>query len=89
MSLSEQEQSLRNHPEKKALADLLERGGAGELAITTNFKLCTDCHAFMKSASTLTQRRVSVQERKLLHVFEDGRCSCRDQWRWETRLCAS
>ena len=59
------------------------------LTITTNFKLCADCHAFIKHASALLARRVRVQERKLLHVFERGRCSCNDEWRWETRLRTS
>ena len=53
--------------------------------MTVNIKVCADCHLFMKCASAMLGRRISVREPKLLHVFERGDCSCADQWRWEER----
>ena len=74
--------SLESHAEKKALADLLN-SDAKELEISINFRMCVDCHAFMKGASRLLGRAVLVREPKLLHSFADGVCSCNDRWRWE------
>lgn len=79
-----QELSLQRHPEKQAIADLIEHG-ADELRVATNFKLCEDCHEFMKATSQLLARTICVQEPHLLHVFEPDGCSCADQWRWEAR----
>lgn len=47
--------------------------------------MCVDCHDFMKHASTLLEKQVRVKEPRTTHVFEAGRCSCDDQWRWEER----
>ena len=71
-SVEKQEMSLRNHPEKKALADLLckqrDRGLAfdegGDLEIAINFRVCTDCHAFFKGCSKLLRRRVVLHEQR-------------------------
>ena len=88
-STSQQVNSLRHHAEKKALAELLARGeeGAGELALDVriNFKCCADCHELYKAASLLHGRRILLREPTLVHIFQDGRCSCADRWRWEAR----
>ena len=75
-----------------ALADMLKRerertDASGEpLELTINFKVCADCHAFFKAASTLTNGRpITVREPKMTHVFADGKCVCGDRWRWEAR----
>ena len=39
----------------------------------------------MKHASALLEKQVRVKEPRATHVFEAGRCSCGDQWRWEER----
>jgi pentatricopeptide repeat protein len=87
-----QEISLANHAEKKALARLLldeyksnNRNSQQPLSVEINFKMCADCHAFFKGASGLLQRRITVKEPTMLHVFEDGECSCNNSWRWEER----
>lgn len=85
--------SLANHAEKKALAQLLmnEKKNSestpsfATLAVEINFKMCADCHAFFKGASAYLDRRITVKEPTMLHVFEDGECSCHDSWRWEER----
>ena len=78
------------------LADLLAREekqskDAGlrhseEIEVSVNFKMCADCHAFFKGASTLIGRQVIVREPSLMHIFEGGECTCGDRWIWETRI---
>jgi pentatricopeptide repeat protein len=88
-----QEISLMNHAEKKALAQLLldetrnpqDRSSFATLSAEINFKMCADCHAYFKGASALLGRRITVKEPTMLHVFEDGECSCNNSWRWEER----
>merc|ERR1712187_165618 len=60
--------SLRWHPEKKALADILDeemKAAQGtlpvELEFQVNFKLCADCESFFKHASeALRPRSITV-----------------------------
>ena len=54
--------------------------------LSVNFKLCLDCHEYMKAASKLLVRPIVVCEPKRHHTFADGRCSCRDQWSWDAQL---
>ena len=83
----QQRRSLLRHAEKRALAAALETHDKGEaVSIDVNFKMCADCHAFVKAASQLTRRRITVREPALLHTFVDGECSCGDRWRWEERV---
>ncbi len=93
-SQKSQEVSLSNHAEKKALAKLLidEKKSSNEntpsfatLSVKINFKMCADCHDFFKGASACLGRRITVKEPTMLHIFEDGECSCNDSWRWEKR----
>lgn len=77
-SREKQAMALRNHPEKKALADLLQRDNhgmrighlsrgdrvCGDLEIAINFKACVDCHAFFKGCSQLLRRRVVLHENR-------------------------
>jgi pentatricopeptide repeat protein len=81
---SQQVNSLRHHAEKKALGDLIARGGQ-RLDIRINFKCCADCHELFKGASQLQGRPILLREPTLVHTFQDGRCSCADRWRWEAR----
>ena len=84
---------LALHAEKKALTDLLLQCSTPDMLQTAdglpdiriNFHMCEDCHAFFKEASQLLHRRLVVLEPKLRHVFSEGTCSCRDQWRFEAR----
>ena len=76
--------SLQHHAEKKALAHLL-LANSEELEMDVNIRVCVDCHAFLKSASSLLRRPIIVNEPTMSHVFRDGRCSCGDGWRWEMR----
>merc|ERR1712217_745227 len=73
--------SLRWHPEKKALADMLEeekKAAKGtllvELAFHVNFKLCADCESFLKHASeALRPRTITVLRGKSgRYIFHHG-----------------
>jgi pentatricopeptide repeat protein len=83
----QQKKSLRHHAEKKALAEMLACG-CDSLEINVNFHMCVDCHEFFKGASALLGRRIEVREPGVLHRFNEGACSCDDQWRWEARFVA-
>ena len=60
--------------------------GCESLEIGVNFHMCVDCHAFFKGASQSLGRRIEVREPSVLHRFNEGACSCNDQWRWEARF---
>ena len=77
---AQRQSSLRQHAEKKALADLPLRGSP-ELTLQINLKVCADCHAFLKGASHVLSRTIRVQEPGLMHTFCAGACSCNDEWR--------
>jgi hypothetical protein len=79
-----QTSSLRTHAEKRALAELIRKPNA-VLEMTINFKMCADCHKFMKSASRVYEKGIIVEEPRLRHKFQGGSCSCLDDWRWEAR----
>merc|ERR1711870_162057 len=73
--------SLRWHPEKKALAEILDeekkaaKGTAlAELAFHVNFKMCADCESFFKHASeALRPRTITVLRGKSgRYIFRDG-----------------
>ena len=82
-----QVRSLQHHAEKRARADLLLRGDSGsDLAMRINFKVCADCHAFLKAAAKLLCRCITVHEPKVRHTFDEhGVCSCGDRWKWKER----
>ena len=82
----QQEESLKLHAEKKALAMLLSNDGEDELSISINFNACMDCHAFFKISSQMLGRRIQLRQPHMTHTFSAGNCSCNDQWSWEARL---
>jgi len=71
----EKVKSLKFHAEKKALAKLLLEN-ASELEMRVNIKVCMDCHLFLKHASKVLGRKITVFEKARMHVFHDGQCSC-------------
>ena len=66
------------HAEKKAFVALLEANSdAPTMEIAINFRVCADCHSFLKAASTMIgPRTIVVREPRLTHVMERGDCSC-------------
>ena len=81
----QQEGSLQQHAEKKALAVLLSHGEATP-GVFINFNACMDCHEFFKISSQLLSRRILLYQPKMTHMFTDGHCSCNDRWSLESRL---
>ena len=57
----QQEESLKLHAEKKALAMLLSNNGEDELSISINFNACTDCYEFFKISSQMLGRRIQLR----------------------------
>merc|ERR1712224_28653 len=81
----QQEDSLKLHAEKKALAALLVFGEI-EVTVAIGFNACMDCHEFFKKSSLLLGHRILLRQPKMAHTFTDGCCSCCDRWRWEARF---
>ena len=81
-----QEESLKLHAEKKALAMLLSNNGEDGLSISINFNACTDCYEFFKISSQMLGRRIQLRQPQMTHTFIAGNCSCNDRWSWEARL---
>merc|ERR1712048_198372 len=78
---SAKEHSLRWHPEKKALADILgeEKKTAKvtlpvELVFHVNFKMCADCESFFEHASAALRPRTITVFRGTSgrYIFRDG-----------------
>jgi pentatricopeptide repeat domain-containing protein 1 len=68
---------LSLHAEKKALAAQLALGYE-ELSVKLDHRMCADCHALFKAASEVYGRTIVATDSRVRHVFEAGRCSCRD-----------
>ncbi|XP_010060126.2 pentatricopeptide repeat-containing protein At5g04780, mitochondrial [Eucalyptus grandis] len=59
---------------------LLNTPKAAPIQIIKNTSMCQNCHDFIKCLSILTARKIVIQDRKRLHKFVDGKCSCGDFW---------
>jgi len=70
---------LLYHCEKKALALQLALGVKMPVVIV-NTMMCEDCHNFFKAASAYFQKRIECRDGRLTHVFDDGECTCADEW---------
>ena len=81
----QQEELLKLHAEKKALATLLSNG-ENKLSISINFNACMDCHEFFKVSSQKLGREIQLRQPQMTHTFIAGSCSCNDRWSWEARL---
>lgn len=44
------------------------------------YKVCVDCHEATKYISKVRNRKITVRDQKVFHVFHDGKCSCGDFW---------
>merc|ERR1712224_533022 len=74
----QQEDSLKLHAEKKALAVVLACSEA-KLNVAIEFNTCMDCHEFFKKSSLLLGSRIQLRQPKNVHTFTDGCCSCNDR----------
>ena len=81
----QQEESLKLHAEKKALAMLLSHGEE-DLSVSINFNACIDCHEFFKVSSQMLGRRIQLHQPQMTHTFIAGKYTCHTQWSWEAKL---
>ena len=65
----QQEESLKLHAEKKALAMLLSNNVEDELSISINFNACMDCHEFFKISSQMLGRRIQLRQHQMAAVI--------------------
>lgn len=62
---------LRRHAEKQALAFLLlKTDSETPLVIKNTMRICTDCHEFMRLASRLTNRCITIVDPNRVHTFK-------------------
>ncbi|KAE8720991.1 serine/threonine-protein phosphatase 7 long form-like protein [Hibiscus syriacus] len=77
----EKEIALNYHSEKLAMAfGLISTAPGTPIRIVKNLRVCNDCHTATKLLSKIYQRVIIVRDRKRLHHFRDGTCSCGDYW---------
>jgi hypothetical protein len=78
---------LCHHSEKLAIAfGLMSTDPGTPLCIVKNLWVCEDCHTSTKFISTtkfiskIVKRKIIVRDANRFHHFENGVCSCRDNW---------
>ncbi|KAG7020234.1 Pentatricopeptide repeat-containing protein, partial [Cucurbita argyrosperma subsp. argyrosperma] len=66
------------HSEKLAVAfSLLNLPTATPIRVVKSITMCRDCHNFIRFISLLTGREIVIRDKKQLHKFSNGYCSCR------------
>ncbi|XP_077234067.1 putative pentatricopeptide repeat-containing protein At5g52630 [Tasmannia lanceolata] len=71
--------STVHHSEKLAISfGLINTPDGASVRVIKNISMCGDCHSAVKFFSILTHREIFVRDRKRLHKFKDGHCSCGD-----------
>lgn len=79
--IEELEENGKFHSEKLALAfGLLDESSFRSIKIIKSIKMCISCHTVAKMVSKVYQREILIKDPKCLHVFKDGKCSCRNFW---------
>ncbi|XP_020586856.1 pentatricopeptide repeat-containing protein At1g19720 [Phalaenopsis equestris] len=69
------------HCERKAILYSLVSGASLKvIRIVKNVRMCAKCHGTAKLVSKLYGRIILIKDRKCLHYFRDGECSCKDYW---------
>ncbi|XP_057428194.1 pentatricopeptide repeat-containing protein At5g52850, chloroplastic [Lotus japonicus] len=66
------------HSEQLAFAfGLLNVPTMAPIRINKNSLICPHCHTFVMLATQVVRRELIVRDRRRLHFFKDGQCSCR------------
>ncbi|KAI0504352.1 hypothetical protein KFK09_015304 [Dendrobium nobile] len=69
------------HCERKAIMfSLVRRPSSKVIRIIKNVRMCAKCHGTTKLVSRLYGRDILIKDRKCLHYFRNGKCSCKDYW---------
>ncbi|CAK9144820.1 unnamed protein product [Ilex paraguariensis] len=72
---------LCGHSERLAIAfGLLNTKPGTPLQVMKNLRVCGDCHTVTKYISKIVQREILVRDANRFHLFQDGNCSCGDNW---------
>ncbi len=71
---------LLSHSEKLATAEALIEGGDHDVEITKNLRMCEDCHEYAKLLSLYYKRRLLITDKAFNHIFENGKCSCNNNY---------
>lgn len=75
------ELNLCGHSEKLALGfGLISTPLGTTLRVTESVSVCSNCLAFMEFVSKLAEREIILRDAIQFHLFEDGVCSCTDDW---------
>jgi hypothetical protein len=91
ISFDTAEKILSLHCEKQALAALLDdyRHSASnndhDIEIKVNLCMCADCHQIFKYASEGYNKRIVCEDTSRRHIFQNGSCSCLDNWAGKLR----
>lgn len=73
------EDVLLMHSEKIALIyGLMHTNKDYDIVINKNLRICKDCHNFIKFASKVEDRRITVADANRVHIFDGGHCSCNE-----------
>ncbi|KAK9166179.1 hypothetical protein Scep_001370 [Stephania cephalantha] len=68
-----------HHSERLAVAfGLLNMPRGASIRVIKCIGICRDCHTLIKFISLYTNREIIIRDRKRLHQFNDGHCSCGD-----------
>ncbi|XP_071700986.1 pentatricopeptide repeat-containing protein At4g32450, mitochondrial-like [Rutidosis leptorrhynchoides] len=77
------EEALLSHAEILALSQgLLSSPARKQIRIIKSLRVCSDCHNALKIISKIVGRLIVVVQscRRMEHRFENGVCSCGDNW---------
>ena len=81
LDIEEFEENGGLHCENLAIAfSLINRLSYRSIRIIKSIKMCMECHMTAKLVSKVYQREILLKDPNCLHVFKDGKCSCRDYW---------
>jgi pentatricopeptide repeat protein len=72
--------NLLSHSEKLATAYMVTESSDETIIIFKNLRICEDCHEFIRLLSTITGRRLVINDRSLSHEFSNGKCSCNGKY---------
>ncbi len=72
---------LCHHIEKLAIAfGLISTAPGTPLLIIKNLQVCSDGHALTNFILKIVGRAIMVRDANCIHHFQDGVCSCMDNW---------
>ena len=77
----EKEKVLCGHSEKLAVACALINTREGEpIRITKNMQVCDECHSAISLIAEVEKRNIQLVDVNRIHIFEDGKCICDDNY---------